>query len=208
MRGYATYLPQKKTPYLSQVVIIPESSLLMAPSDIRANIQRQILKYCFPVNFLTPEEALAITGIPPQHGPTTLIWELAGNACSPFLLFEALRRIVPSDTASAFPVTDLRRAWSRKLKLPMRITSRNDFPAPINSALFVQFNGNTKIIRTHECSTIKEALDIAAARYEINKEQYILCSPDETVPVAEGAIAGDWFGARLWLCRIPDTPRS
>ena len=207
MRGYATYLPAKRKPYLSQVVIIPESSLSAASADIRTNIQRQITKYCFPVRFLTPEETLAITGILPQHGPTTLIWELAGNACSPFLLFEALRLIVPQDTASAFPVADLRRAWSRKLKLPMRITSSNDFPAPINSALFVQFNGNTTIMRTHECSTIEEVLKMAAASYGLNKEQYILCSPDETVPVAERSIAGDWFGTRLWLRRIPDTPQ-
>ena len=90
----------------------------------------------------------------------------------------------------------------------MRITYENDFPAPINSALFVQFKGSTKIIRTHECSTIREVLEMAADKHKINKEHHILCSPNETLPVAEEAIAGDWFGARLWLCRIPDTPRS
>ena len=208
MRGYATFLPATNKPYLSQVVIIPESSLATASADIRYNLQHQISNYFFPVRYLTPEESLAITGILPQVGPTKLVWELAGNACSPFLLFEALRLIVAPATAAAFPVSDLRRAWSRKLKLPMRIIAGNAFPSPINSALYVQFNDNTKIMRTHECSSMEEVLEMAVACYGVNKEEYNLCSLDSSVPVALVSTAGDWFGTRLWLCKIPNTPHA
>jgi len=206
MRGYATFLPAKNKPYLSQVVIIPETSVASASAAIKARLQHQISNYFLPVRYLTPEEATAITGILPQVGPTKLVWELAGNACSPFLLLEALRLIVAPATAAAFPVKDLRRAWSRNLRLPMQIITGNAFPPPINSALFVQFNRESRIMRTHECSAMKEVLEMATASFGANKEDHILCSLNSSISVAMEARAGDWFGTRLWLCKIPNTP--
>ena len=208
MRGYATYLPAKNKPYLSQVVIIPEGPVASAPAAVRANLQQQIANYGFPVRYLTPEEAVAITGILPQVGPTKLVWELAGNACSPFLLFEALRLIVSPDTATAFPVKDLRRAWSRKLGLPMKVVLGDAFPPPINSALFVQFKDDSKIMRTHEESPMEIVLDMAAAIHGLDKGDYIICSLVTSIPVPLSSKAGEWFGSRLWLCETPSTPRT
>ena len=115
MRGYATFLPNSSGPYLSQVVIIPPDEVEEALAETRGKLQPQIDKYGFPVRFFTPDETLRIAGILPQRGPPGLVWELAGNACSPFLLFEALTLVEAPEIQLHFPVRDLRRAWCRKL---------------------------------------------------------------------------------------------
>ena len=53
---------------------------------------------------------------------------------------------------------------------------------------------------------MEEVLEMAIASYGVNKGEYILCSLDSSVPVALVSTAGDWFGTRLWLCKIPNTP--
>ena len=93
MRSYGTYRPGPSSPYLSQVVLVPVEQFRASTPETQALVHHQIAAYGCLVRFYTPAEAFLIAGILPQQGPTLLMWELAGNACSPLLLFEALRLV-------------------------------------------------------------------------------------------------------------------
>ena len=176
------------------MVIIPTTAAHESSAETRLKLQHQIAKFGFPVRFLTPDETLAIAGILPQQGPPRLVWELAGNACSPFLFFEALNLIASPEARLNFRVPDLRRAWSRKLNLPMLVQTNGSFPGHINTTVFVRMGTATQIVRTHETIPLPGILAAAACLSEVDKELYTLCSPEGTVLLPSNDELGAFTG--------------
>jgi hypothetical protein len=139
MRSYGKYQPRRNSMYLSQVMLVPYEAFAAATAALQALLQPQINSYGCLVRFFTPQETLLIAGIRPQSGPETLVWELAGNACSPLLLFEALSLVMPPDFQCGLTVQDLREAWLRKLGVaPMCSVSPGPFPGPIDTSILIK----------------------------------------------------------------------
>lgn len=203
MRGYATFCPPARQVYLSQVVEVSPLQVESAPSGLRSYLVAQIQDFGFPVRFLTPSEALLIAGILPQSGPTPLLWELAGNACSPFLLFDALIRISPRGVSPFLSPADLQRAWMRRLGHPLPLPPTGDFPPPYNTTIFVHFGGFYRILRSPESASVTALSRAASLLVDVDPDVHLLAHLDSSLPAAS-LTAGDLFGCHLVLIHALD----
>ena len=155
------------------------------------------------MRFFTPTESLLIAGVLPQQGPPCLIWELAGNACSPLLLFEALRLVSPSEICTGFPVVDLRKAWLRKLGMPSPGRPANGvFPGPIDTSILIMMDNVTKVCRTQDSATMRELYGRASILFGLDPEEFNLCSDGLVLGSEVHKIAGDLYGQLLLIVRV------
>ena len=158
------------------------------PIELQTLVTHQIETYGCLVRFYTPAEALLIAGILPQQGPTSLVWELAGNACSPLLLVEALRLVSPIEIRNNFPISDLRNIWYRKLGITAPgHPPISAFPIPLDSAVFLRFENKSTACRFQGVAPMPEILARASKLPHTSPEDislYLngnLLSPDANI---------------------------
>ena len=187
---------------------MPPSSLRTSPPHLRVYLEEQISRFAFPVRFLSPEEAFLIAGILPYDCPTSLAWELAGNACSPFLLFDALYLISPPQVQARFPVHDMLRAWRRRLGHPLPLSPSGVFPGPINTVVFIFLDCSCRPLRTPEDSSLYSLTEWAAQLHGVDSDVYYLAFRGTRRLPPSSFTAGDLFGRHMDLVDITVSPAS
>ena len=188
-------------------MVVPEASFSEASPALQLRLLPQITTYGFLVRFFTPAEALRIAGIRPLlSAPPLLVWELAGNACSPLLLFEALLLIMPLAYKHAFLVQDLRAAWLRSLGLSLPSSAPSGpFPAPIDTTIMVFSSNRYYTCRIHATAPLEDLLSAVSLCLGLAVPHCTLRASNGSARVLQfPATAGSLYGKTLYVHIIAD----
>jgi hypothetical protein len=195
MRSYGTYRPGRSASYLSQVVLVPIEQFYSSPPETQALVQHQIATYGCLVRFFTPSEAFLIAGILPHKGPTTLMWELAGNACCPLLLFEALHLVSSPEICANFPIRDLRHVWLRKLGIAHPHPACHPaFPAPFDATILLRHENEIVACRFQGLAPITVILVRISEVFSTDPGDIALLLNGDLIPPDSPLIAYDLYG--------------
>ena len=195
MRRYGTFCPGPSAPYLSQVVLVPFEQVDASLPVTQVLVQHQIATYGCLVRFFTPSEAFLIAGILPHKGPTLLMWELAGNACCPLLIFEALLLVSPPEIGSNFPIRDLRHIWLHKLGISLPLTTQClSFPSPVDVTILLRHNQVTVACRFQGSASVTAIRRRIALAFNPPPEDSELILDGERLTDGSSLIAYDLYG--------------
>ena len=175
--------------------MVPIEQFKSSPPQTQALIQHQIATYGCLVRFYTPSEAFLIAGILPQEGPTTLMWELAGNACCPLLLFEALHLISPPEIGANFPIRDLRHIWLRKLGIAISLSLPiHAFPDPFDTTILLRHEDKTVACRSQGLAPMTDILARIAMVFGADSTDISLFLDGVLIPTNSTSLAYDFYG--------------
>ena len=194
MRSYGTFRPSGSAPYLSQVIQVPIEQFLSSSLEMQTQLQHQISAYGCLVRFFSPSEAFLIAGILPHKGPTSLMWELAGNACCPLLLFEALHLVSSREVQINFPIRDLRQIWLRKLGFAHEHPRHPAFPSPIHATILFRYEHNVVAFRIQGLATFTTILSRIPEAFNSVPDDITLYLDGEPIPPDSTLIAYDLYG--------------
>ena len=194
MRSYGTFRPGRSASYLSQVIQVPIEQFFSSPLETQVRVQHQIAAYGCLVRYFSPTEAFLIAGILPHQGPTTLMWELAGNACCPLLLFEALHLVSSLETRINFPIRDLRQIWLRKLGVVHVHPRHPAFPAPIDTTILFRHEYKVVACRFHGLATMTVILAQISEDFKCDPDDISLYLNGDLISPDAPLIAYDLYG--------------
>jgi hypothetical protein len=194
MRSYGTYRPGRSAPYLSQVIQVPIEQFFSSFLEMQARVHHQISAYGCLVRYFSPTEAFLIAGILPHKGPTTFMWELAGNACCPLLLFEALHLVSSPETRANFPTRDLRQIWLRKLGIAHPQPRHPVFPAPFDATILFRHENKIVACRFQGLAPMTVILVRISEVFSIDPGDIALFLSGDLIPPDSSLFAYDLYG--------------
>jgi hypothetical protein len=122
------------------------------------------------------------------------LWELAGNACCPLLLFEALLLVSSHEARINFPIRDLRQIWLRKLGFAQEHPLPSAFPAPFDVTILFRFEHKAVACRFQGLATMTAILARIPEAVYLAPDDITLYLDGELIPPDSPLIAYDLYG--------------
>jgi len=122
------------------------------------------------------------------------MWELAGNACCPLLLFEALHLVSSREVQINFPIRDLRQIWLRKLGFAHEHPRHPAFPYPIDATILFRYEHNVVAFRIQGLATFTTILSRIPEAFNSVPDDITLYLDGEPIPPDSTLIAYDLYG--------------